>query len=277
MLNNTETTKTTKRKALLIGFQYQNEKKLPGIATDLYQVYYFLKKQGWKNSEIVIMTDIVKDEETEVLKDAILEKIVNSDILTFIEDCRERKQYIQFNSNNHYNNFLSIFTKIDNLFVYYTGHCKNEILILPDNSNISLELFKKHFYAKNVVCIMDCCEGGIKLPFILNNNIYRCREELNFVKSEIICISSSLEDEKSTTTKIGSFFTRSLISVLNDSSLSLFSILERIRKSLNSLNQTTNISASFPTLVYIPGFIYSSSPILLENKQSYIIVNLKDK
>ena len=96
------------RKALLIGFQYDNEKKLPGIAVDLYYVYSFLKTNGWKDEEIKIMTDISKDEATEVLKVAILEKIVNSDILTFIEDCKEKNIYIGFKSHNHYHNFFSL-------------------------------------------------------------------------------------------------------------------------------------------------------------------------
>ena len=74
------------REAILIGFEYTNEKKLPGIIVDLYQAYCFLKKNNWKDNEIKILTDIKKDAETQILKSAILEKTVNSDILSFIED-----------------------------------------------------------------------------------------------------------------------------------------------------------------------------------------------
>lgn len=261
------------RIAFLIGFQYENERKLPGIATDLYQVYCFLKKHGWEDENIKIMTDIDQDDSTDILKTAILEKIVDSDILTFIEDRKERGQYIRFKSHDYYNNFSSMFIKADYYFVYYTGHSKNENIILPNHSYISLDMFKDNFNADKIFCIMDCCEGGIELPFVLNDSLYRCRDELNkktFVNSEIICISSSLETEKSITSLSGSFFTRHLFKILDDSSLSLYSILQKIKK-LN-LKQTANISSSYPTLYYIPGFLYSFFTYSISVHSNYILI-----
>jgi len=79
------------RRAILIGFEYKNGKRLPGIPVDLYQVYCFLKNNGWKNEEIKILTDIKQDAQTEILKISILDNIVDSGILSFIEDLKERK------------------------------------------------------------------------------------------------------------------------------------------------------------------------------------------
>lgn len=265
------------RKALLIGFEYKDKKKLPGIATDLYQVYSFLKSYHWNDNEIFVMTDIEKDDSTDVLKTSILDEIVNSGILSFIEDIKERKQYIQFKSHNHYNNFESLFSSVSNLFVYYTGHCKDNNIIFPNNSLVSLNIFKTYMdKSKNVLCIMDCCESGINLPFLLKGKTYKCHEEISkdsFVKSNMICLSSSLENEKSITSKSGSYFTRYLFEILNKYS-ELYIIREKITTSLSNIKQTINILSSYPKNFYIPGFLYSYPDISVEINRNYILIDL---
>ena len=275
------------RKAFLIGFQYSqlnnHNKKLPGIIIDLYKVYCFLISKGWKEDEIIIFSDIIKDDSTNILRNAILEKIVDSDILTFIEDCKERKQYILFTSHNHYNNFSSIFISKENTkdikhyFVYYTGHCKDGNLILPNNTLLSLELFRDYIKTEKVICIMDCCEGGIELPFVLHNKVYRCKQNLkkeDFINTEMVCISSSLENEKSITSQSGSFFTRNLLEIL-DSSQSLSNILEKVRKS-NQINkeikQTATISVSLPHISYLFGFLYSFPTFSIYLHNSHLLI-----
>ena len=278
------------RKAFLIGFQYSqlnnHNKKLPGIIIDLYKVYCFLISKGWKEDEIIIFSDIVKDDSTNILRNAILEKIVDSDILTFIEDCKERKQYILFTSHNHYNNFSSIFISKENTkdikhyFVYYTGHCKDGNLILPNNTLLSLELFRDYLKIEKVICIMDCCEGGIELPFVLHNKVYRCKQNLkkeDFINTEMVCISSSLENEKSITSQSGSFFTRNLLEIL-DSSQSLSNILEKVRKSnqITQINreikQTATISVSLPHISYLFGFLYSFPTFSIYQYNSHLLI-----
>jgi hypothetical protein len=276
------------RKAFLIGFQYEGTKKLPGIITDLYKVYCFLIKHGWKDDEIVILTDVTIDDSTEVLRNSILENTVNSDVLTFIEDAKERKQHFTFKSHTYYNNFSAIFTSASNYFVYYTGHCKDGNIILPNYSLLSLDLFKSYLIAENTICIMDCCEGGIELPFILNGKIYRCKERLqksDFIKNKIVCISSCIENEKSMTSRSGSFFTRCLFSILEDSSLSLFSILQKVQKNLSNImmlrsnndfdlkfTQTASISSSYPHIFCLAGFLYSYPTFSLSLHSSHLVL-----
>lgn len=294
------------RKAFLIGFEYDKEKKLPGITVDLYIVYNFLKNNGWKDEEISILTDIEKDYTTDVLKIAILKQVADPEILSFIEDCKERKIYHLFKAHNHYNNFLSFLSLKKNLgknlkenlkgehnFVYYSGHCKENNIILPNRSLISFDIFRKtltnNSNAKSIlqpnsnenkvkiksktVLIMDCCEGGIELPWILNDKIYRLKDEIsltNFVEEEIICISSSLENENSTISKSGSYFTRSLFKNLEKNDLFLFNILKKTN--FSSSKQTPNISASYPNLLYIPAFIYSYPQLNIKVFPSYISI-----
>ena len=252
------------RKAILIGFEYKNGKKLPGISVDLYLVYSFLKKSGWKESEIIVFTDVRKDEQTENLKSALLEKIVDSNILTFIEDLKEKDQYIEFKSVNHYNNFISLFKNISNkTFIYYSGHSKNTNIILPNNSLISLDLFRDNLKAEEIFLIMDCCQGGIKLPFILNEKTYRLQNEEVFIKPEIICISSSLHNENSLITKTGSIFTKNLFYVLSENRE-----LKMIKKKI----KTGDISVSYPKLHHVFKWFYKYSDIKIDFNENFISV-----
>ena len=236
------------RKAILIGFEYKNGKKLPGIIVDIYQVYTFLKKIGWKDSEISVYTDIQKDYQTEILKLAILEHTVDSAILTFIEDLKEKDQYIEFKS--HYNNFQTI---IGNLpyysFIYYSGHSKNGNLILPNEALISLDYFRDMLIGE-IFLVMDCCEGGINLPFVLHEEIFRLENDTAFVKPEIICIASSLDNEKSVTSRAGSLFTRHLFTLFEESNL--YKVIKEVKKKI----KTGNILVSQPKLHNIFNWFY---------------------
>ena len=257
------------RCALLIGFEYKKYKKLPGILVDLYQVYSFVKNIGWKDKEIYVFTDIEKDEHTNILKTSILEKIVDSNILSFIKDIKGKNQYISFKENDHYNNFNSIFlrfTKYDNLFMYYSGHSKDEYFVLPNQSLISIKTLLK---SKQIFIVMDCCEGGLKLPFVLNEKIYRLENE-NFIKPQIICIASSLNNQKSTITKSGSNFTRYLFNTINHSNLNMQEILEKVNK---NLKETANITVSYPNLYYIFTWFYQDIKMDIIYHRNFIQIN----
>lgn len=259
------------RVAILTGFEYKNSKKLPGIIVDLYQVYCFLKKNGWKN--IYIFTDIQKDKQTEILKTAILEKLVDSNILSFIEDIKGKNQYISFKDHNHYNNFESTFLKFSiykNLFIYYSGHSKDEYFVLPNESLYSISSFRNLLKSEQIFVVMDCCEGGLNLPFVLNGKIYRLKNENSFVKPEIICIASSLNNEKSTISKSGSSFTKYLFSIL-DINMNISEILNQINK---KLKETSNVSVSHPNLYYIFTWFYKLTNIKIIKHPNFIEVEI---
>jgi Caspase domain len=260
------------RKAIIIGFEYKNGKKLPGIAVDIYQVYSFLKEKGWLDEEIKVLTDIKKDAKTEILKTAILEKIVGSGILSFIEDLKERGQYVEFKFHNYYNNFENSFNMTENCFVYFTGHSKNGNIILPNESLISFDTFRNILISnisKEIFLVMDCCEGRISLPFTLNEQIYRLENENCFVKPKIICISSSLENENSLITKSGSFFTRHLFTILSNPNITLSGIIQKLINKLE-VKQTANVSASYPNLYLIYSWFYSFPSMNITQYSSHL-------
>src|SRR3972149_1864954 len=119
--------------SILIGFCYDNieKNKLPGIVIDLYLAYKMSLQM--KSDQIIIITDLNKDQNTIILLNAITEGIVDAGILNFIENIKKK---------NIFNNFRDI------------------ILI---NSNKKSEIF----------IVMDCCNGsGLWLPYKLENNHY---------------------------------------------------------------------------------------------------------
>lgn len=170
-------------KALLVGFTYSGDKKLPGIAVDLYIVYSFLVEQGWKPEEITILTDIEKDEQTEILKKAIADRTVNVNILSFIEEAKRKDQYIKYRHQSVYNNFRATLefckgggsNKTENFFFYYTGHSQEGNIILPNGVVFPFNGLKEYTEGnfKSVLTVLDSCGGSINLPFSLKEDIYR--------------------------------------------------------------------------------------------------------
>ena len=267
---------------VLIGFEYNNERKLPGIIIDLYLAYQFIKSFH-KNPLITILSDIKKDSKTKVVRDAILENIVDSNILSFVKDCKKLNIYNEFKSSGHYNNLDSTLLRLkgDNLFIYYTGHSKNGNIILPNNSLYSFNLFKKQISKfKSVLCILDCCEStGLNLPFKLVNNVYRFENE-GFDKSKIICISSSLSEQDSIIMKTGSLFTRYLFRLLINKKMSLPQLLKRINSNIYKIiskyntKQTVNVYSSYPDLTYIFGWLYGNINIDIRIDKIYKCIEI---
>ncbi len=225
--------KSMKYGVLLIGFEYTHSKKwetLPGISVDLYQVYRYTKSI---TKNILVFSDVDKDYRTSILKQAILDGYVDSGLLSFIEDIKEKSQYSKYESKkqNGYrmNNFDTVVTDyvkgLDKLIFYYTGHAKNGNIILPDNTQVSLDYVREILTQTNPTCqilsVLDCCESnGMSLPYRLSSlkvsslsGSYRLNS-LNFMKQKIICLSSSIITEDSMATRSGSVFTRELFGYL---------------------------------------------------------------
>jgi len=258
-------------KAILIGFEYSCEKKLPGIIIDLYLAYKFLKNNGFDDEHISIMTDIKLDLKTDMLRTAILDETVNSDILSFIKDTKDKNIYTQYSSLGYYNNFEStIRIQSEYSLVYYTGHSENGNIILPDYSLYSLDNFRDIYKnTKQCLVILDCCESnGLKLPYLLKDNVYRLESEL-FIKSNMVCISSSLSHQDSVASITGSFFTKYVFNLLKHQHKSLQQILDDMNLLLNRFSrkyntkQTVNIYSSNSSIKWIFGFIYNHPPIEL--------------
>lgn len=273
------------RKAVLVGFRYEGNKKLPGIVVDLYQIYTFLKENGWKEEEIYVLTDVKGDQDTNVLRKAILEKIVDTNILSFISLLKKNNRYIRYKAHSHSNNFTSIFNNTgsleesmlskQNLFFYYSGHSKDNCFVLPSDALVSFNTFLDLTYDE-VFIILDCCEGDLGLTYQCFDNFYRFKNE-KFFPRHILAFSSSLDNEKSLTDAAGSLFTKNIVKTLRRRT-SVYKILEDSKNSQKQQQRqqsnlickaTINISASYP-LEYVFSWVYKDVYLTLLRSPYYV-------
>src|SRR3989304_6778972 len=123
--------------SILIGFCYDNieKNKLPGIVIDLYLAYKMSLQM--KSDQIIIITDLNKDQNTIILLNAITEGIVDAGILNFIENIKKKNIYHKFTDKFFLVELLETLVKcMDQIFIYYTGHLFKDNIILPNNNNI---------------------------------------------------------------------------------------------------------------------------------------------
>jgi hypothetical protein len=283
---------------LLIGFEYvlsDRWKTLPGISTDLYQVYSYVKNI---TKNIMLFTDIDQDYNTSILQRAILDGYVDSGLLSFIEDIKDRKQHTLYSSTvkNSYtvNNFDQTVTNfvagLDRLIIYYTGHGKNGDIILPDNTHVSL-IYLKELMCENVnqdcqiILILDCCESnGLNLPYqyimcenTMKKDINWCWKlySHDFTEKEILCISSSRLHEDSTATKTGSLFTKILFGYLSYI-YNKYILLADLSNNIKGIY----IYGSYPEIKMVWGWftksIHNNIDITVDNNSSIITVKLND-
>ena len=274
---------------LLIGFEYIQStrwKKLPGIPADLYQVYKYTKNI---TKNILLFTDIDRDYNTSILQRAILDGYVDSGLLSFIEDVKERKQYSQYTSNrkngysiNNFDQTISNFiNKLDRLTIYYTGHGKGGDIILPDDTHVSL-IYLKQLICENVnhdcqiILILDCCESnGLNLPYQYNIDGNWKLHSRDFTSQQILCISSSHLEEDSTATKSGSLFTRLLCKYLSNN-YNQYILLTDMYNNIDGIY----IYGSYPDIKMLWGWFskpdHNNINIIIDNNNSIITIQLNN-
>jgi len=238
------------RIALLIGFEYDGDKDnktLPGISVDLYSSYLCVSTM--KMDKIIVYTDLVKDYSVKHFKESIINGTIDSGIISFIEDIKLLNQYRQykssivngFNKNNLEKTISELMDdKVSEVFIYFTGHAKDDHMILPNNNRIPLNYFRdlivnKTLKSSSTIFIMDCCNGtGLGLPFtyypdkriknsIMNGDItgvYKLNRNVKDFKfynmnRRIICLSSSKYDQNALISRNGSVFSLTLFDLIS--------------------------------------------------------------
>ena len=134
---------------LLIGFSYGEDSDvnyvdpdrtpLPGIIVDLYQAYIMSKNM--KPDRIIVITDIVRDQQTSVLVNSMLDSTVDTGVLSFIETIQSKDRYRRFTGKNDFIEIMTTCLKnADEAFIYYTGHVSNGYVLFPmDGIDLNLE------------------------------------------------------------------------------------------------------------------------------------------
>jgi len=246
--------------------------RIPGIGIDIYQAYQFSLQMN--SDKIVIITDIIEDPQTNVLKEAIFNEIVDGNILNFIKDIKEKGYYyIYTNLETMIDKIKDISKDADELFFYYTGHSKNKQLLLPNDflsitclREILINSTKKYC---NILLLFDCCYGiQFELPYKLkHNHKNNCKfhyslitKDLDkFTTQHIICLSSSSGNENSGITRLGSIFTRIIFKLLKEKKTSINLLLDFINKeSRIKFKQTASAYSSYPDLYHIWSSFYGN-------------------
>ena len=254
---------------------------LPGIIIDLYQAYKFCLAMC--PDRILVITDIIEDPPTRIIKDAIINEVVDGNILNFIADIKTRGHYIC------YTNLQSMIKTIQetihlstDTLIYYTGHSKSNHLILPNDAiavnNLRIIILKSVIATANIYLLFDCCYGvSFDLPFHLVDNRYTLtisdqQGNNNFTTQRIISISSASENENSGLTIIGSIFTRIIFKLLHNKFRNINRLIAEINRQSRLLfsqssnfAQTASAYSSHPDAYFLSSWLFNNK----ENKISF--------
>nr|QBK92401.1 MAG: caspase [Pithovirus LCPAC401] len=201
------------KEAIIIGFSYKQS--IPGVFFDIFRVYSFCKKR--KFDKISVITDISHDYID--ISRTVIKEGFNSDIFNFIETIKLNDEYTMCTTSRMFMKIIERKTRDSkkNILVYYSGHCINSRILLPNDDKVLLVKFKEMFTdCSKILFILDCCNASIDLPYKLKGNTFRSNNTCRDETSQILCICSSSTDEKSALTSEGSLFTRSCFYFLDE-------------------------------------------------------------
>lgn len=204
--------------AIIIGFSYNNE--LPGSNADINNMINYCNKFNYSYN---IINDDINN-----IKDFELSLILF--IKTF---CTNTSKYL---------------TK--NFLVYYTGHGRDDSIVLPNKDLYSFTKFKNVIIKAipnlqtEIFWILDCCNPtGLHLPFKLINNSFHFQKQCEFncpPNIKILLITSSDNNEKSISTINGSLFTNQLLLLLNSLNDNLLLFISNYNKDNTIIPVATN-------------------------------------
>jgi hypothetical protein len=291
--------------AILIGFQYSCDRFLPGIVVDLYQTYRYLLAV-YPNIKPIVITDLKQDSKATPLMHALVSDITDTGVLTFIETLEKNNSLYRVNDENMEDVIDKVITSVSFLredgFLYYTGHGiaveKGNYLegnwLLPNNKKLPISTIISRFangVTRSMIIIIDCCgTGEIPLPYRLcvDNTKGRYRlnlsipeEELIYSEEDILVLTSTRHDEKSTITNSGSIFTRTLTNLLlkkfreHQPVPNLIQLVREIDQSISELQtghqQSTSVYTSLPQGYQFPSWFNGiQTEIELDNKYCFL-------
>lgn len=203
---------------ILLSFEYSH-KKLHSSIFDLYIVYHHFLKLDYK---IKIITDILnyvcftgKESMIDIIEEYMNQFNDKPRLLEFFEMlCHEIdiKTYDIDCVKRIISDFLSV-QNDDRYIFYYSGHGVKGNLLFPEKSRLPFSHLLQYFSSclprkSQAFIFLDCCATGeLKMPFQYHPTHFEYNEQCYYYSQQMIVISSS-RNEKSLSTKYGSFFTK---------------------------------------------------------------------
>lgn len=275
-----------KKLCLIIGFDYASKNgELSSSIVDMYNVYKCFSSKDFMCYSI---TDI-KSHHNSILD--IIHGKVDDNIFSFMGTLHVDRKELPLLKWYEVNTALELYdvminidyTMLDNLVVYFTGHCEmNSVMILSNGEKVSFMKIRNLIVDKTsemvqILMILDCCNAGnLSLPYTFEENEFVLRDLSSPVSKTIIYISSSLSGESALSSTNRSYFTKYLMKLLNNNIISIPTIIENIQNSLDDRTrkreQTINIYASFKIAPILWSWLlpYSSNIINIDN--NYILL-----
>lgn len=275
---------------IIIGFNYNNT--LLSSSIDMYLVYDFFNSRGFKS---VVMSDIKKHPEN-VMKGTLNDK-VKDNIYSFVPEVhidRHPLSNLKWMSVSDYNSFTDGLSKIKLdkvrcLVVYYTGHCKKRSrILLPDNSVIITRLLLEEIVRRcdssnntEILTIFDCCNASnLSLPYILSNNKFTHVKGSNIIGANIICLSSSDDNEAARSSSDRSYFTKYLLRELSKNNINISTLTSSIQVLIDNRSHMKKQTVSAYSSFYRQPILYSwvlSSGMIIRIKNDVIEIEVEKK
>lgn len=261
--------------AVLIGFQYGDDLKLPGIVIDLYSAYRFCREAG---AECFVLTDITEDEKTEYLSKAVFDGVVDAGVFSFISQIQTRGEHYYIAPEHAQERLHFILTCVfgaepPRLFIYFTGHglaregTEDSGLILPSREIFSFYQLRSRIMrlplASEIIWINDCCHvSGIQLPYKLSRQGFYELTSGQFCPIQyLLFLGSTSVDEKSLVSREGSIFSnivfRRLLQAVDDRKtefrdvrLLMENVKERLEADPETRSQQPTVFSSHPNLFF---------------------------
>jgi len=127
------------RTAIIIGFDYKNWKELPGIPIDIYCAFKTAMRS--KPDRTIVVTDIDRDYEGITYYEAIINEVVDGDLLQFISSIQQQGYHHKFRSSQDLRDVILEYSRdCSQVFFYFTGHCKNGEMLLPMPDKVLLPM-----------------------------------------------------------------------------------------------------------------------------------------
>lgn len=297
--------------ALLIGFRYSGQERLPGIRIDLTLAYQYATKVLKVNPKnLLLLTDL--PEELEDYEEEISKESDYRDIKTLVKRAKELNQYCFFGSESKGDELILRIAQLcstsTKLFFYYSGHgvtlkengIEHSSILLPKlkvicNDDLYAVLRKNLGKETQMFCIVDCCHSGtiFDLDWILNGASFKPYKPVcgktdqiclnDRVRASVVCFSACENAQKAAAMNRGSLFTKMLIHYLLDerNSRNLFTISTNVRgRILNFSNrrvfQKPTVTSSRQEMD-LWDWVYGRVPVIEIQDGKIVVKNLDSK
>lgn len=275
---------------IIIGFKYE-DREIQSTLYDIYRIYDYFDKLSYN---CYILTDLEDFRFDRAINNTILKNHVDQKLINFIDKMGRDPPWYKYTHDFHtLKNNISELPQFDLCITYYSGHGRTRGIELPSGSTLNYVGFKtllKEKAKKELVMLMDCCHVSDTGLSYYYDSVYvdnkfvgtfkpidgnRCKD-FEYINPSTLIIASSGSDEKASSNKYASLFTKYLLDFLMlNENRSFRSLIEYVRIHIaghETNNQSVKIYSSVPTFPIVPSYFFDKYYIDMNSTLDYINV-----